>query len=117
MDAAAELPALRADPPTTAQPDRHDHAFGAEADVDHHRPRQAQKAVECRGDAHVVLLTGRLTLNSQQPAPEDGGASITFCATSARISLSEVPAHAANTARPSPPNNEETRKNARTAGG
>ena len=108
MDAAAELPALRANPPATAQPDGHDHAFGAEAYVDHHRPRQAQKAVECRRDAHVVLLAGRLTLNSQQPAAEDGGASIAFCATSARISFSEVPAHAAIAARPSPPNDEET---------
>ena len=70
------LPAARAHPSAPAQPDGHDHPLNAEADVDHRRAGQAQQSVECRGDAHVVLLAGRLTSNSQQPAPGAGGASL-----------------------------------------
>jgi hypothetical protein len=52
----ADLPAARTDPSPAAQPDRHDHPLAAEADVDDRRAGQAQEPVECRRDAHVVLL-------------------------------------------------------------
>ena len=111
VDAAAELAALRADAPAAAQPDRHDHPLGTEADIDHGRPGQAEHPVESGRDAHVVLLRKPLVLNSQQPAAEDGGASLAFCATSERNLNREAPAQAAKTARGSPPNDEKTRKN------
>jgi hypothetical protein len=47
-------------------------------------------------------------MNSQQPAVEDGGASLALCATTERNLNRENPAHAAIAARPSPPNDEET---------
>ena len=75
VHAPPRLPATRTDPSTATQADRHDHPLAAEAHIDDRGAGQAQQPVECRGDAHVVLLAGRLTLNSQQPALEDGGAS------------------------------------------
>lgn len=79
------LPALRAHALAPAQPDRHDHPLGAEADVDSGRSGQAEQPLECRGDAHVPLLEEPLTLDSQQPPAEGGGASTAFCTTSAKL--------------------------------
>ena len=104
----AGLPAARAHPPPAPQPDGHDHPLGAEADVDDRRAGQAQQPVECRGDAHVVLLAGRLTFEQPAACAEGGGASLAFCATSEEILSRESPAHAANAARPSPPTRPET---------
>jgi hypothetical protein len=75
VHAPSRLPAARTDPSTATQADRHDHPLAAEAHIDDRGAGQAQQPVECRRDAHVVLLAGRLTLNSQRPALEDGGAS------------------------------------------
>jgi hypothetical protein len=51
-------------------------------------------------------------MNSQQPAAEDGGASLATRATSDGILKPESPAHADPAARSSPPNGEETRTSA-----
>src|SRR5439155_5470859 len=71
----SDLPALRADAPLPAQPDRHDHPLGRERDPCYGRPRQAKHPVECGADAHVALPSLLLDLTSQQPAAEGGGAS------------------------------------------
>jgi hypothetical protein len=109
MELAAKLPAARADPPPATQAHGHDHPLDGEADIDDGRPGQAEHPVESGRDAHVVLLRKPLVLNSQQPAAEDGGASLAFCATSERNLNREAPAQAAKTARGSPPNDEKTR--------
>ena len=54
---SGELAAATADPPASPQPDGHDHPHAAELDIRHGRPGKAQQAVECGGDAHVVLLS------------------------------------------------------------
>jgi hypothetical protein len=59
-------------------------------------------------DTHAVLLYGPLSFSAQQPAAEDGGVSVTFCATSAAILHRESAAHAGATARASPPRRPET---------
>ena len=55
VDAAAELAAARADTPPPPQTDGHDHPLGAETNIDHRRPGQAEHPVECARDAHVAL--------------------------------------------------------------
>ena len=86
LQVPAGLPTHRADTPAPAQTDRHDHPLAAEADVDHGCPGQAEQPLECSGDAHVALPFEPLTFDSQQPRAEGGGASLTFCATSANFS-------------------------------
>ena len=70
----AGLPADRADPPPASQPDGHDDRLHADADVDDRCAAQTQQPVQCRGDAHVVLLVSRLPSNSPQPARRGDGA-------------------------------------------
>jgi hypothetical protein len=65
-------------------------------------------ASHCVSVLTLVLLAGRLTMNSQQPA-EDGGASLAFCATFEEILSRESPAHTSMPARPSPTKCPETR--------
>src|SRR2546427_630580 len=75
LELRAGLAAARADPPPPAQTDADDHPLRTEADVDDRGAAQAQQPLECRGDAHVVLLSEPLSFITQQPASEGGGAS------------------------------------------
>jgi hypothetical protein len=75
LQLAARLPAPRADPPPASQPDGHDDRLRGNGDVDDRCAAQTQQPVECRGDAHVVLLVSRLPSNSPQPAGRGDGAS------------------------------------------
>ncbi len=56
----------------------------AEADVDDRRSRQAQQPVECRSDAHVVLLRKSLAIKQPAACTEGGCASLSDCATCER---------------------------------
>jgi hypothetical protein len=111
----AGLPTARADAPAATQADGHDHPLGSEADVDDRRPGQAEQPLECGGDAHVALLAEPLTFDSQQPPAEGGGASLAFCATSARFLSPRTPRkrapNAAFQAATSPTSREETHMN------
>lgn len=60
----AGLPAARAHPPTASEPHGHDHPLAGEAHVDDRRSGKAQQPVECRGDAHVVLLARSLAVTA-----------------------------------------------------
>lgn len=71
----AGLTAAPAHSSAAPEPDGHDHPLGAEADIDNRRAGEAQKPIECGADAHLALLAGRLTFDSQQPAPQGGCAS------------------------------------------
>lgn len=104
-----ELPTTRAHPASTSEPDGHDHPHRAEADIDHRRARQAQKPVECSRDAHVALLAGRLTFDSQQPAPQGGGASPRSAQPPKKTSTPKPPAHTRVNPPESPPKRPETR--------
>jgi hypothetical protein len=75
LQMAAGLPAPRADPSPASQPDGHDDRLRRDADVDDRCATQTQQPVQCRGDAHVVLLVSRLPSDSPQPAGQGDGAS------------------------------------------
>jgi hypothetical protein len=66
VNLSADLAAGRADPSPSPQPDADDHPLSAEADIGDRCARETQQTVECRGDAHVVLLRKPLTF--KQPA-------------------------------------------------
>src|SRR5215204_4594420 len=109
----AGLAAPGADPSPAAKPDNHDHPLGAEADVDHGCPGQAEQPLECGADAHVALLREPLTFEQPAACAESGGASLAFCATSENFSnrrarLKRAPNAALQTAA-SPTSREETR--------
>ena len=53
------LAAAGAHPAPAPQTHRHDDRLGAEADVTDRRARESEQVVECRRDAHVVLLASR----------------------------------------------------------
>ena len=73
VDLTAERAAGRADPSPAPQPDSHDHPLGAKADVDDRGARETQQTVQCRGDAHVVLLRKPLTFKQPAACAEGGG--------------------------------------------
>src|SRR5829696_2319393 len=68
LEPPAGLAAGRADASSAAQPHGHDHRVGGEYDADDGCSGQAEQPLECGGDAHVALLQGPLTFDSQQPA-------------------------------------------------
>ncbi len=72
MNGPADLAAARANRAPAPQRDRHDHPVHGEADIANERAGQAQQPVQCRGDAHVVLLETQLSFDTQQP-PRPGG--------------------------------------------
>src|SRR4051812_49390217 len=80
-----DLAARRAAPSAAPQPDRHDDALRAEADVDHGCPGQAEQPLECRGDAHVALLARPLSFEQPAACAPGGGASPAHCATSEEL--------------------------------
>ena len=112
LELSARLAALCADAPASPQTDGHDHPRGGEANVDHGCPRQAEQPLECGGDAHVALLSEPLTIRQPAACAEGGGASITFCATSAKFPTRRAPLkhppNGALQATTSPPNRAET---------
>jgi hypothetical protein len=56
LQLTAGLAALRAHAPAPSQPHGHDHASLTKRHIDDAGAGQAQQALECGGDAHVVLL-------------------------------------------------------------
>jgi hypothetical protein len=66
LEVAAGLAALRAHAPSAAQAHRHHDAAFSERHIGDAGARQAQQALECGSDAHVVLLARPLisTTNS-----------------------------------------------------
>ena len=82
LEVSARLPAAAAHPAPAPKAHGHDHPLTGEADIDDRRAREAQKPVECSRDAHVALLAGRLTLNSQRACRRGWRRVTAFCATS-----------------------------------
>src|SRR5215212_3960214 len=118
LELPAGLPAPRADASPAPQPHGHDHPLGTELDVDHGCPGQAEQPLECGADAHVALLREPLTFEQPAACAEGGGASLAFCATSAKFSKRRTrlkrAANAASQATTSPTTREETRSSPRS---
>src|SRR5215207_5155171 len=112
LELAAGLPAARADATAAPQPDAHRHPLRTERDVRHAGARKAQQALECGGDAHVALPCEPLAIRQPAACAEGGGASIAFCATSAKFPTRRAPLKHALDADPqaatSPTSREET---------
>jgi hypothetical protein len=96
----AGLTALGADAPAPPQAHGHDHPLRAERDVRHAGAGQAQQALECGGDAHVALPCEPLAIRQPAACCEGGGASLGFCATSAKFATPLESASSARETRP-----------------
>jgi hypothetical protein len=69
MRRRADLPAARADPSPAPQRDRNDHPVKVEPDRLHRGAGKAEQPVECRGDAHAVLLEEPLSFRHPAASP------------------------------------------------
>jgi hypothetical protein len=105
-------------PPGTARHRRRWHPPGPTLELVRRAPTPgAEQPLECGGDAHVALLREPLTIRQPAACAEGGGASLAFCATSAkfpkrRSRLKRAP-NAAFQAATSPPRREETHQNSK----
>jgi hypothetical protein len=91
--------AARADRPPATQHDGYDRPLAAKLHIAYPGPEQPQHPVICRLDAHVVLLRKPLTIDSQQPAFEDGGASPSTAQPATTLRALPTPLHAGTSRR------------------